>query len=167
MTWLILLLLVIAGVNIVDAYWGRGRRRGAALRHGARYEASPLLVNASERAAWHLLHELPLGAHAVCPKVRLEDVLEAQGPHRQHLRGHVKSRHVDFLLVDEGWRPRLVVEVDGASHLREDRIARDRLVDGALASAGIPIVRLRVGEDWRAALRPWIQERLAHAASRG
>jgi hypothetical protein len=131
-----------------------------------RFRASPLLLNASERAAWHLLHELPLGAHAVCPKVRLEDVVEAQGPRRRYLRRLVKSKHVDFVLVDPDWRPHLVVEVDGASHLGEDRRARDELVDAVLASAGVPIVHLRVGEEWKDVLRPWTQRRPTQVAAR-
>jgi very-short-patch-repair endonuclease len=42
----------------------------------------------------------------------------------------VKSRHVDFLVVDRNWYPQMVVEVDGSSHERPDRRTRDERVSG-------------------------------------
>lgn len=130
--------------------WGYPHRAAV-----AKYEAQSLLVNSSEWAAWHLLHELPLGAHAICPKVRLEDFLEALGPEWMRLRGYVKSRHIDFLLIDESCRPMLAIEVDGSSHNRPDRVWRDARVNEALSAAGVPFLRLRVGEDWRPRLLAW------------
>lgn|GEM_PF-6602361 len=118
-----------------------------------RYEATKLLVNGSERAAWQLLQELPLGAHAVCPKVRLEDFLTPKGAEWYRLRGHISSRHIDFL-VDEDWRPMLAIEVDGSSHDKPGREYADAVKDAALAAAEVPLLRLRVGEDWRPRLLP-------------
>lgn len=142
---------LVVVVHRVESATGEGRRRPG----GMRYAPVPLLVNESERAAWRLLHELPLGAHAVCPKVRMEDFLNAQGPEWHRLRGHVKSRHVDFLLVDEEWRPILAVEVDGASHDRPDRSYADAVKNQAMDVAGVSVLHLRVGEDWRAPLLAW------------
>jgi hypothetical protein len=53
---------------------------------------------------------------------------------------------LDFVLVDSAsYAPRLVVELDDASHNREDRRERDAFVDDVLAAVGIPIVHVR----WR------------------
>lgn len=165
MRWLVvglLLGLTPAGIGLLGAQLlslleailapapGRGRRPVA-----FRYRAAPLLVNEGERAAWHLLSTMPLGAQAVCPKVRLEDIAEAAGQDRWRLRGYTRARHVDFLLVDARWQPLLVVEVDGGSHDRRERRRADDLKDRVLASAGIAVLRLRVGTDWRAQLAAW------------
>ena len=61
-----------------------------------RFEAVPLLTTGSERAAWRLLHDLPLGAHAVCPKVRLADVVRAVGADANRLREYTKARHAEL-----------------------------------------------------------------------
>lgn len=159
--WVEWILIVIAAMAVVvmvvvmrlrDA----SSRDTSAPEFGYHYASTPLLVNASERAAWGLLRELPLGAYAVCPKVRIEDFITASGAERNRLRGYIKSRHVDFLLVDADWKPLLVIEVDGSSHHRQERKARDELIDRVLKSAGIPIVRLRVGENWRDRLMEWV-----------
>jgi hypothetical protein len=105
-----------AGASVAD---------GPALREpvGDRLDYRPeaLLVTAGERAAWHTIRKcMPAWAHAVCPKVRIEDFLSAGGDgrgDRWRLRGYVKSRHVDFLVVDERWLPRLVIEVGRCSGL--------------------------------------------------
>ena len=41
-----------------------------------------------------------------------------------------------------------VVELDDRSHLRPDRIARDKFVDAALAEAGIPILHYPVRAEY-------------------
>ena len=59
------------------------------------------------------------------------------------LRGYVRARHVDFVLVDADWQPLLAVEVDGASHADPRARETDALKDRILTAAGIPLVRLR------------------------
>lgn len=165
---------VVVAALVLLVWSAATRRRKSGISERARLEADdtywsvPLLVNGSERAAWHLLKELPLGAYAVCPKVRIEDFVYASGVERNRLRGYIKSRHVDFLLVDKEWNPMLVVEVDGGSHHHEKRKARDELVDRVLQSAGIPVLRLRVGENWRDRVMEWVTEReRAGSATKG
>ena len=49
-------------------------------------------------------------------------------------------KSVDFLLVDKKDRAKyIVIELDGASHTAQDRMARDVFVNQALKSAGVPI----------------------------
>lgn len=162
-------LLIIGGIIGVGALLSRplvaaaGRARPRAAAEPAfDYQATPLLVNASERAAWQLLTQLPLGVHAVCPKVRLEDFAKAGGrgsPQEQRLRNHSKSRHVDFLLVDADWRPVLAVEVDGRGHADPATRQSDAVKDRVLAAARVPVLRLAVGTDWRSQLLAWAADR--------
>ena len=160
-----LLVLLVAGAGFMILL-SRGARHGSdpdrrerALGPTFRFRrAASLLRTPGERAAWKLLHELALGAHAVCPKVRLEDIAEADGPDWRRLRNYVRARHVDFVLVDDDWQPLLVVEVDGPSHATGKARANDALKDRILASAGIPLLRLRHGTDWRAQLTAWAEQ---------
>lgn len=129
--------------------------------------AVPIFVNNAEKQAWSLLQATDLGQVTVFAKVRIEDIVKVSASDRRREwaeRGRIKSRHVDFLLVDRTWMPLLVVEIDGSSHNREDRHNRDEMVDAAMAKAGIPILHLRVGQDWRSELRRW-QESVGRPAT--
>lgn len=57
-------------------------------------------------------------------------------------RNRINQKHVDFVLVEpESLRVMLAIELDDATHRRRDRAARDELVDRALESAGVPLLR--------------------------
>lgn len=144
-----------------DTFFGGGFFQGVGL------SAVPIFVNNAEKQAWSLLQATELGQTAVFAKVRIEDIVKVSAVDRRRQwseRGRIKSRHVDFLLVDRNWMPLLVVEVDGASHQREDRRSRDEMVDAAMAKAGIPILHLRVGQDWRSEMMRW-QESVGRPAT--
>lgn len=137
-----------------------GTRRPAAETEDPdfRFHRQPLLVNDLETDAWHLLQATAgtLGAAAVCPKVRLEDVAAAVGPNWYRLRGHVRARHLDFVLVDMAWQPILAVEVDGASHAKASVRASDATKARVLSAAGIPLVRLGTDRQrWPRELAPF------------
>lgn len=56
----------------------------------------------------------------------------------------IAAKCVDFVLCEPAeLHPRLVVELDDASHSRPDRQRRDAFVDAALAAAGLPILHVR------------------------
>lgn len=139
-----------------DLDLGDGRQYFA---DSTRFTAQPLLVNASERAAWNLLTHTDLGQAHVMAKVRLEDIVEVLTPQREDwmaARGRVRPRHVDFLLVDQAWNPILAVEVDGGSHRDRRRQERDAMVDEALRRGGVNVIHLKVGEDWERQLAPYL-----------
>ena len=63
------------------------------------------------------------------------------------MRNNLDRKHVDFVLV--GWPDGtllLVIELDGVSHDNATQQARDADKDAALASAGIPLLRIRTEE---------------------
>jgi hypothetical protein len=149
--------LFLALIGLVAAWARRLKRRWdteEALA-GLRFQPVALLRSASERAAWDLLRRTDLGQAHVFAKVRLEDVVEVKAGDeraRQIGRNRIKSRHIDFLLTDAASRPILAVEVDGGSHRTARAAEGDELKNQVLARAGVPLVRLRVGEDWAAVL---------------
>jgi len=113
--------------------------------------ASSLWVNRSETQLFQtLLAGLPTGFH-VHGKVRVEDIIRVKSgvdpKRRWSLRGRVKSRHVDYLLTDRAGRPLLAIELDGASH-RKGAIADD-VKTALFLAAGVPLKRIRVGQDFR------------------
>jgi len=86
-------------------------------------------------------------------KTRLEDIIRVKpnikGQARWHLRGRVKSRHVDYLITDHNGIPLAAIELDGASHNKE-ALAADKLKDGLFNAAGLPLIRVRTATDFHA-----------------
>lgn len=126
----------------------------------ASYISTSLLVNGSEKAAWHTLKQVFAEPYVICPKVRLEDIVHVKSLSEKEIfkaRNRIKSRHVDFLVVDNKWTPVLAVEVDGSSHWDASRVQRDVFVNSVLHGAGIPVAHLKVGQDWAEQLQSFKQ----------
>ena len=57
----------------------------------------------------------------------------------------ITSKHLDFVLAIPGSMIIVcAIELDDASHRRQDRVDRDEFVDGALAYADVPLIRFEV-----------------------
>lgn len=126
-----------------------------------------LFVNRAELAFFHALsRQLPRGHHLLT-KPRLEDVI---APRRDdvppklywQLRGRVKSRHVDFLIMDDNGCPLAAIELDGSSHDSEKARNGDVLKNGVFRAAGLPLYRVKTGEDFAGAARKIIAALSAH-----
>lgn len=79
-------------------------------------------------------------------KVNLADLIEPRKgtDNTQASKNKISQKHADFVLCDNTKiNPLLVIELDDASHDRADRQQRDKFVDDALESAGIPILHTR------------------------
>ena len=157
--------LVILGAVFLSWLYYTTRRRGftppktapSDARTYAAFEAvDNLLVNASERAFFEaLLRVLPSDYH-LHSKVRMEDIVRVKptikGEARWHLRGRVKSRHVDYLITEKKGRPRLIIELDGSSHNKAAHNA-DVLKNGIFEAVGVPLIRVKTGENFAQASR--------------
>ncbi|MCX5658702.1 MAG: DUF2726 domain-containing protein [Planctomycetota bacterium] len=102
----------------------------------------------------------------ICPKVRVGDILYVID--RKMNMGHanrIERKHVDFLLCDpEGMQPLGVVELDDSSHDREDRSARDQMLDEAYAAAGLAVLHVKARRSYKVdelatQLRPMLARR--------
>jgi len=61
----------------------------------------------------------------------------------------VVGKHVDFVVCDpESTRPLVVFELDDPSHLRPDRVARDKFVDGVFAMMGLVLLHQPVAPSY-------------------
>ncbi len=87
-----------------------------------------------------------------CAKVSLGDLFFAQtGDPRKNraVANRIDRKHVDFLLCEaRTMRPILGIELDDRSHERPERKARDELVDGVFAAAGLPLLRVPVRQGY-------------------
>ena len=88
-------------------------------------------------------------------KPRLEDIIQVKPKlpnpkQRFSLRARIKSRHVDFLLIDDQGRPCMAIELDGKSHSRKQAAAGDALKNGLFEASGVPLRRIITGEDFNA-----------------
>lgn len=74
-------------------------------------------------------------------KTRLADILQHDRRDRTAFN-RIKSKHVDFVVLDHNLQIVAVIELDDKSHLRQDRIERDYFVDQVLSEAGINVIHI-------------------------
>lgn len=154
--------------------------RGNRARSGHRDDATPLpsvldakklyaprtfFFSVVERKFYEALRFAVGNDYVVMAKVRLIDLVDVTAGGRDAVtaRNQVIQKHVDFVLLSPGYyQPLAVVELDDASHEREQRASRDELVDAVLAQAGLPCLRCTVaGKRWDPpTLRSLIRTRL-------
>ena len=111
-------------------------------------EASAFLTK-PEQQAFDYLQKALSGRGHVCPKVRVADLVHVdptslrETGDRMRALGHIAQKHVDFVVMGPGYKPVFAVEVDDASHAREDRRARDVFVNEVFAQAGLSLIRVK------------------------
>lgn len=101
-------------------------------------------LSAAERSVFGVLCQVVGTQGVVCPKVRVADLLfVADRRGNQGYVNRIDRKHVDFVIcAPDTITPRVVVELDDASHERRDRRERDEFVDAAFQAAGLPVVRI-------------------------
>ena len=132
--------------------------------HKLPYEKRASLLTQSELAFYRALSQAVDGHWSIHAMVRLADLIQVRPktPKFQSWQNRIHAKHVDFLLCDHGtMEAKLALELDDKTHERPDRQDRDQFVDQALADAGLPLLRIDVGESYDPAiLRNSIDERL-------
>lgn len=144
--------LIIVAMVVTTVLQIRPKRRG---RMPTRfpYARQPALFTPTElRFLYALRKAAPhLDVHG---KVRLEDVIGVlPGLPRteyQAARGRIKSRHLDFVLVDvTTTRFVCAFELDDPSHATSRALQVDEFKDQAMKAAGIPLLRVRAAASYR------------------
>ena len=96
--------------------------------------------------------------------IRLSDLIKVRAKTRKSQSWHksMANKHVDFVLCDvESFEVKLVIELDEEGARFPDRVARERFLNNALYSAGLPLVRIRAENKYEtASLRKTIEEAL-------
>ena len=113
------------------------------------YEKVNGLFTNAEKAFLSVLRDIVGDDYLIQGKVRLADLISPDSSlsrtQTKWAFRKISQKHVDFVICDkQDFNILGVVELDDKSHLRPDRIARDKFVDAALAAAGIPILHYPV-----------------------
>jgi hypothetical protein len=136
-----LLVLVILGMLL------KTRRSTPSSRNV--YNLRQSLFSPAERSFFGLLDMLAMPDVVVICKVRLIDIFEVIGglDHgvRKAAENKISQKHVDFLMIQKSdGKPILGIELDDSSHLRENRVDRDRFVNEVFESVRLPLLRVPV-----------------------
>ena len=127
-------------------------------------------MSPAERAFFSVLDQAAGDDWRVFAKVRIADVLTpSKGLNRsrwQSAFNAISAKHFDFVLCDPAdVATKLAVELDDKSHDRPSRRRRDRLVEAACVSAGLPLLRVKAARTYAVAeIRTQIQDLLAPKA---
>ena len=111
------------------------------------YERKDPLFSPAERSFLGVLDQIVGKDCRIIGKVNMADIIR---PRRSlstsahaTARNLIKSKHVDFAVCDRKTLQIVgVIELDDSSHGETDRQRRDKFVDAALSSAGVPLVRI-------------------------
>lgn len=103
-----------------------------------------------ERNFYILLKSVLPSGFVIIPQVSVDKVLliKAGIANRQAYLNRINRKSLDYVIFKEGtFTPVLAIELDDSSHLLNTRAIRDRFVNEACATANLPLLRIRVGDD--------------------
>ena len=115
------------------------------------FERRGSLVTETELRFYRVLQAAVGGSWSVFAMVRLADVVKVRKgiASARDWRNKAFGKHVDFVICDnDSLNVRLAIELDDASHQRSERRERDAFVNEALASAGMPLLRVPVADGY-------------------
>jgi hypothetical protein len=119
----------------------------------ATYKSRERVLTPAERSFFGAL-EMSLSSQCrVFPKIRLADLIEpTRAPDRRTFQSafnRIAAKHADFTICRESDLAILgVVELDDKSHDQANRQTRDRFLEQALQSAGIPLLRVKAARGY-------------------
>ncbi len=113
------------------------------------YRKKQSVMNQSEAAFFYeLKKQLPEGFY-IFPKMRIADILDVPNGHDYYrMRNQILPKHIDFLICGKNFTPVVAIEVNGKSHIRQDRIERDERVKRIFEDAKIPLEFVNVGSSF-------------------
>lgn len=139
--YVLVFVVVVAGL-VMELMRKRGR---ATVEY--KYKAKKFFLSAVEHKMYDALVAGVGQNYYVFAQVHLPSIVDNKVV-GQNWRGafrHIDEKSVDFVLCDKAYiSPKLVIELDDSSHLRNDRQERDREVERILKMAGVPLLRLSV-----------------------
>jgi hypothetical protein len=108
------------------------------------YGQRDAFLSPAEQSFFQVLRTIVQPEHYLLTKVNLADLFFVRQPHKnQAARNRINRKHVDFVLCDGAtMQPLLGIELDDASHQRQDRRERDEFVDQVFSAAGLPILHV-------------------------
>lgn len=120
-------------------------------RFGHGYRAKKNILTDTEKDFYKILKkECDKRNLIVNCKTRLEDIIVSTSKGRKHNseRGKIKSRHVDFTVLDEEMNYLLCIELDDPSHNRKESKETDRFKNYLFNTTGLRLYRVKTGTDY-------------------
>lgn len=106
-------------------------------RNEPKYTAKDALLTQTEIEYYETLSAIIGGGYLPFPQINLATVVDKEG--RTNARTEL-FRNIDFGVFDYNFKPILLIEINDNSHMRKDRIERDKKVAKILKKAKLPLV---------------------------
>lgn len=114
------------------------------------YAKRSILTKTEQNFYTILVYEAQKRNLQVCPKVRLEDIIRVTDKQNEtKYRGYIKSRHVDFVLLNPYSETIAAVELDDPSHNTQKATKIDTFKNNLFFAVGIPLIRIYVTENYK------------------
>lgn len=115
------------------------------------YKSRNKLFTQAEISFLGILDNIIKDDQRVFGKIRLADIIEVKNSKVknnsdwQRYFNYISSKHLDFLICRKADLSILyAIELDDKSHDKKSRQERDRFLNEAMESAGIPLVRIKI-----------------------
>jgi hypothetical protein len=133
--------LLVVALAVLSVLAAQFKPRDAALSKPWPLEAKRQLLSERERALYQrLVQSLP--NHIILAQVQLLQVLNFQrGRRTQAIFNRISQLSLDFLILNPDTSIVAAIELDDATHTREDRRQADARKSHALQSASVPLIR--------------------------
>ncbi len=115
------------------------------------FKLKKYFFSTSEKSFFDELIKQNDNRYFILSKVRLEDLVDmvpgVKWKDRSIKRNYIKSRHIDFVIVDKNNSSiKAVIELDGDSHNQEKQNRYDKIKNSVLSAVEARFYRIRVGE---------------------
>ena len=82
----------------------------------------------------------------ILPQVQLQSIFKVKNDIASFNK--IKSKSVDFAIVDNNYNYKLFIELDDYTHQRKNRIQRDMFVNNLFSTYNLKLIRIKVKNDY-------------------
>lgn len=106
------------------------------------YKLQENIFTNNERFFYKILKEITYNMDLIImTKVRLADIIYCINNNYADFN-KIKSKHIDFVLIDNNGKIKLLIELDDKSHENYDRIQRDKFINNIFENLNINLLRI-------------------------
>ena len=137
--------IIVPLIEFIWGAWNYADSSGEMAKSLYSYETKQFVMTKAEHDAFNALNQAAGDQYYIFPQVHISTFIDwkVKGQNWNAAMRPINQKSVDFLLCDKVWvNPKLAIELDDATHEREDRIERDTEVERILASAHFPLLRI-------------------------
>ena len=107
------------------------------------YELNKNIFTDTEKFFYNVLKDITNKMDlTIMSKVRLADIVHTKNNDYKYFN-KIKSKHIDFVLIDKDCNIKLLIELDDNSHLKPERQKRDIFVNNIFKDKNIKLLRIQ------------------------